>query len=95
MQPVGLTTKRCRNKYASERSGELMIIHWCTDCETIVINRVAADDCTAALCEIFMQSSALDASLLDRLSGDDIDMLTTRDQALVWRRLFGASEYAV
>jgi hypothetical protein len=88
MQPVGLTTKRSRNRYARERDGELMIVHRCTGCGAIVINRIAADDSTAAILEVFERScdSRELAATLDR-SG--VAPLTTHDRDLVRRRLFG------
>ena len=44
MTPIGLTMKQSRNKYQRERRGELMLIHQCTECRTLSINRIAADD---------------------------------------------------
>ena len=56
MRPVGLTTKERRNKYARERDGEVMLVHHCTRCGAIDINRVAADDDTLGLIEVFESS---------------------------------------
>jgi hypothetical protein len=89
MQAIGLTTKRCRNKYAGDRSGELMIIHRCDRCEKIVINRIAADDSAAALFEIFTDSTRLNAALQAELATSDVHMLAASDSTLVRRRLFG------
>ena len=36
-----LTIKRSRNKYAGTRDGELMLIHRCTICAKLAINRIA------------------------------------------------------
>ena len=44
MQPVGLTIKRRDKKYASMSSGELMLIHLCTDCGKVSINREGYED---------------------------------------------------
>ena len=44
MAPVGLTVKRSRDKYARGLNGELMLVHRCTACGTLSINRIAADD---------------------------------------------------
>ncbi len=44
MRPIGLTMKTGRNKYQRESRGELMLVHQCTDCGTLSINRIAADD---------------------------------------------------
>jgi hypothetical protein len=89
MEPIGLTTKRSRNKYAHERDGELMVVHRCTHCATIVINRVAADDCAATLCELFAASGDLDAATQCELAQSDVVLLGQRDAELVRRRLFG------
>jgi hypothetical protein len=84
MQPIGLTTKYGRNKYASERDGELMLIHRCTVCAKVVINRIAADDSASALLEVFEDSQAHSAAL-----DDGVSILTAHDGDLVRRRLFG------
>jgi hypothetical protein len=89
MRPIGLTTKRCRNKYASERGGELMIIHQCAGCGTFVINRIAADDSAAALFEVFTQSADINTALHAELAASDVLMLTAGDSGLLHRRLFG------
>jgi hypothetical protein len=91
MEPVGLTTKRSKNKYASERDGELMLIHRCTGCEKIVINRIAADDSAAAILEIFDSSCTAGAVLHTELDTNGVSMLTAHDRDHVWRRLFGDS----
>lgn len=44
MAPMGLTLKRSRDKYAPQRGGEVMLVHRCTYCGEIAINRIAADD---------------------------------------------------
>jgi len=89
MRPIGLTTKHCRNKYASERDGELMIIHQCSVCPKVVINRIAADDSAAALIELFEASCASSAALQAELGSIGVAILTARDGDLVRRRLFG------
>jgi hypothetical protein len=90
MEPVGLTTKRSRNKYARERDGELMLIHRCTGCATIVINRIAADDSAAAILEIFDGSCTASTGVHAELGTSGVVMLTVHDRDLVRRRLFGA-----
>jgi len=89
MQPIGLTIKRSRNKYAGERDGELMLIHRCTICAKVAINRIAADDCAAAIVQIFdssIQTSAACQAELDRMG---VSMLITGDTDLVSEQLFG------
>lgn len=89
MKPVGLTTKRGRNKYAKERDGELMLIHQCTGCDTIIINRIAADDGEKALMAVFEESQTAAPTLQAALEPMGITMLTSADAELVRRRLFG------
>lgn len=89
MEPVGLTTKRGRNKYARERDGELMLIHRCTGCGKLVINRVAADDGPDALLAIFERSLAIGPGLAAALELQGIDPLRACDRELLLTRLFG------
>ena len=56
MKPIGLTFKLGRNKYRRESGGELMLIHQCTDCGTLSINRIAADDDPSTIMAIFQES---------------------------------------
>src|SRR5512139_2755149 len=44
MRPVGLTLKRSRDKYGGQAAGELMLVHQCSECGKLSINRIAADD---------------------------------------------------
>ncbi len=89
MQPIGLTIKRSRNKYASERDGELMLIHRCTICAKVAINRIAADDCATAIVQIFDSSAQAGAACQAELDHLGVSMLSTGDVDLVWERLFG------
>ncbi|KAB8139827.1 RNHCP domain-containing protein [Chloroflexia bacterium SDU3-3] len=91
MEPVGLTTKRSRNKYARERDGELMLIHRCSGCGKLVINRIAADDSADALLELFARSQQAPPELLALLRDEDLAMLTPDDEDLVRERLFGSA----
>lgn len=89
MQPIGLTTKHSKNKYARERDGELMLIHRCAGCAKIVINRIGGDDSTAAILEIFDSSCDSGALLYAELDPSGVSILTEDDRELVQRRLFG------
>src|SRR5258708_33457603 len=50
MRPAGLTFKRVRKKYAPNGEaglpprGELLLVHHCTACRAVSLNRLAADD---------------------------------------------------
>lgn len=85
MEPIGLTTKRSRNRYARERDGELMLVHRCAGCGKLSLNRIAADDSAEDLLALF------EASFVHVLAGeaDGVALLTEADGELVRRRLFG------
>lgn len=97
MEPIGLTTRRSRNKYAgvSEadaqclRDGELMLIHRCMGCGKLVINRVAADDDGDTILGLFARSQAPSPGLAAELALQGISILTAGDGELLRRRLFG------
>ena len=89
MQPIGLTMKRSRNKYAVERDGELMLIHRCTICAKVAINRIAADDYAAAIEQIFASSVQTGAACQAELDRMGVSMLVAGDADLVSERLFG------
>ena len=65
-----------------------MLIHRCTVCAKVVINRIAADDSASALLEVFEDSYAHSAALAAALD-DGVSILTAHDGDLVRRRLFG------
>lgn len=87
MRPVGLTTKQSRNKYADERDGELMLVHQCSECGVLDINRIAADDDAVGLMEVFEQSSEWVMLHRDALRQSDVTLLHDEDIDLVQRRL--------
>jgi len=89
MEPIGLTTKRSRNKYARERDGELMLIHRCAGCGKLVINRVAADDDAERLFALFERSLSLGPELGECLRADGVAPLVAADRELLRRRLYG------
>jgi hypothetical protein len=88
MEPVGLTTKRGKNKYGGERNGELMLIHRC-GCGAVVINRIAADDHQRSLIECFERSWHTSPIIMHELMTMGISLLTRQEQGLVEARLFG------
>jgi len=88
MQPIALTTKHNRNKY-SRRPGELMLVHRCTDCGGVSINRIAADDDVGILLEIFNDSAALPARILNLLLENEIIVLAPDSLPVIQMQLFG------
>jgi hypothetical protein len=88
MTPIGLTVKLTLKKYGSCQ-GELMLIHMCTECQDLSINRIAADDDTQEIFTIFEDSFRLDKSTQARLEACSIYALDVLDRDTVLVRLFG------
>jgi hypothetical protein len=94
MNAIGLTLKRSPSKYATERQGELMLIHQCEACGKVSINRVAADDDDEAILAVFETSQWLDTTTSARLARSGILLLGAADAPLVYRRLYGRVDHA-
>lgn len=89
MKPIGLTVKKDRNKYQPRPGGELMLIHECTECGSLSINRIAADDDSESILEVFNTSLQNSYQLRTRFGADGIIMLNAEDSELVRNQLFG------
>ena len=88
MKPIGLTTKATNKKYGSGR-GELMLIHFCMDCESLSINRIAADDDPETIFDIFEVSIRMDLSIQTRLDAEGIRVLDAAQRTIVHTQIFG------
>ena len=91
MQPVGLTVKQTSKRYGDEKQGELMLIHSCTGCGKISINRIAADDDVIAIYNLYLHSHLDEEIVKTALEPEGIYMLTARDLTIVYAQLFGWS----
>ncbi len=89
MTPIGLTFKKTVKKYARPGSGELMIVHRCDNCSKLSINRIAADDDTDQIMQIFNDSANLDEEICTRIAASGIVLITKNEENLVRRQLFG------
>ena len=89
MKPIRLTMKMGRNKYQRDSRGELMLIHQCTDCKTLSINRIAADDDPGKIMEIFQESLQLEPAVHALCQEYGIVMLTVEDSKVVSTQLYG------
>ena len=92
MQPIGLTVKPSRNKYGSGTNGELMLIHRCSECGKLSINRIAADDLLERLIEIFHASSGFDAATQHQLAASGIHLLQGEDAKVFMSQLQGITK---
>ena len=89
MEPLGLTVKHTLKRYQTEKQGELMLIHRCAACGKLSINRIAGDDNTIMLNDLFVRSQDMPPALLEGLSAQGILPLGVRDITLVHSQLFG------
>jgi hypothetical protein len=89
MQPIGLTVKQNRNRYAAGWTGELMLVHCCSECGKLSINRIAGDDQAERLMEIFHASLGLEQTTRHNLKENGIRLLDGQTAWLVERQLIG------
>ena len=85
MKPIGLTFKH----EGYSKQGELMLIHVCSICNKISINRIASDDFTDVITEIFEHSKNLYEGLKARLITEDIQLLVESGREELYAQLFG------
>lgn len=89
MRAIGLTFKNEGvNKYGQLRQGELMLIHICSSCGKISINRIAADDNTDLILSL-LSSDGLVGDKADKLKTNSIEPLDSSDTEQVKTLLFG------
>ena len=87
MRPIGLTFKH----EGLGKIGELMLVHNCTMCEKISINRLARDDFEHNILEIFAESQHLSKELRDKCRQANIYLLTKADTVELRSQLFGTA----
>ena len=81
MQPIGLTFKQ----EGWGRQGEIMIIHECSQCAKVSINRIAADDTNEGVLNLF----ELSVRMGSRFDKEGIYVLQEADRQEVRTQLFG------
>jgi len=90
MEPAGITLKHeGQDKYGKEKLGDVMLVHRCTQCGAININRIAADDPEDLILNVFENSTALPQEVKEKLNEQNISLLT--DKKVLEERLFGKS----
>ena len=93
MKPIALTVKKeGKDKYGKEKIGELMLVHRCCneECQKVSINRIAGDDDTHSILQVYTDSLKLDETWKEKLiSEHGINVLEKRDEEVVNTQLFG------
>lgn len=94
MKPIGLTLKHeGKDKYTGEdKLGDVMLIHECAGCGDFNINRVAADDNTTEIMNVFERSAGLPSDLRHAVAASGIELYGQDKRDLIERRLFGIQE---
>lgn len=88
MTAVGLTFKQEGNdKWGKPKPGEVMLIHECSGCGHLSINRIAGDDAEEAL--LVLLEREIDPGLSARISQAGIRRLGQKDRMAVRESLFG------
>jgi hypothetical protein len=86
MRPIGLTFRL----ESRGRRGEIMLIHACSGCHKISINRIAADDLDTEIVGVFKSSHNLSDGLRRKVLGQGIVPALKADHREVQRQLYGA-----
>ena len=79
------------DKYGKEKLGDVMLVHRCTVCGAINLNRIAADDPDSLVVKVFENSLAVPQTTMDKLENQNIVLLSEKEQPLLLERLFGKS----
>lgn len=90
MAPAGLTLKQRKDKFGQYSRGELMLVHQCSGCEGLSINRIAADDDPEVVMQVFETFLMNQNQLGERCRRSGIQLLQNADRPLVQTRLFGS-----
>ena len=89
MLPIGLTFK-FEGRY---KLGEIMLIHICSSCRKISINRIARDDPEHTILQLFRQSWGMNEFNRSLIAKTDIYLASKDDEKIVQLQLFGRQDY--
>jgi len=90
MEPIGLTFKKeTIDKYGKKIQGELMVVHLCSFCGKISTNRLASDDDTGVVLELFEKTINSSEEIKEKMAGEGIKLLDKKDEEEVKTQLFG------
>lgn len=85
MQPIGLTFKH----EGIGKQGEVMLIHLCSICQKVSINRVARDDLEQDILSIFEISLGMGEDIKTMLQIKDVVLLSESNRSELNIQLFG------
>jgi hypothetical protein len=89
MEPITLTFKHeGMDKYGKQKQGELMIVHVCTKCGKININRIAGDD-DAIKAMSLLDTSHVSTDILTKIQEQGIKILNNENTQEVQKQLLG------
>ncbi len=92
MVPVGLTYKHNGyDKYGKERKGDIMLVHLCSSCGSVNINRIAADDSCCEILDLFERSQFMQEAQRALIEQKGVLLLTSSDADALQTALFGRS----
>jgi len=90
MPAIGLSFKKEGvDKYGKAREGELMLIHECSACGKVSINRLAADDDEPTILKVFNESLSLPKKTSDRIKKEGITIIDAQGKEKMFIKLFG------
>lgn len=87
MEPIGLTFKH----EGEGKVGELMLVHYCTECGKLSINRIARDDPENTILTVYTRSLDLPEHRGRQAAVAGIYLAATPDEQAVREQLFGKS----
>lgn len=90
MKPIGLSVKNPRtDKWGGEVKGEVMLIHECTMCGKVSINRILSEDDQDEIMKIFESGVNMDHDKKEKLRVNGISVLGEKDREEVNKQIFG------
>jgi hypothetical protein len=84
MKPIALTFKN-----EGIKQGEIMLVHKCTGCSKISINRIAADDIEAVVLDVYNKSLKIEPDMRGQLLTQKIKIAQKSDEKEVKGQLYG------
>ena len=69
-----------------------MLVHECTECRTLSINRIAADDDSENILNIFQDSFLYGHQMRQVCEGQGIVMLEAEATEMVYKQLYGQND---